>query len=341
MDPEFSPPPETIECPLCLGQGQMTRAEVLERLGMKDFARVAQLSAEEAIRLLLKIENEAEQGRWAKFELELTKRIAHVNERHQAELQQLTTEKKELTIRLAEFERTASTTIDNAKLQERLATERELQAQITALTKRLIELEAAQLVAEEQKKVEVVKVRTELEAALHSEKTKVSDLDRRVKDNLDEITNLREKNTTLEAEMAKATRVGRREEIDFAEEARTWPGVWISEKLRRHGDYLMAYRDPAGNAIDPKIVVDNKDKESMIAEGDIKKLIRDAKERRSPIGILIAREESQLRQLDRDCRWGQEDGVWILRTTRQCLPRDLEVLRPLFVSVRANTWLTD
>jgi hypothetical protein len=29
--------PETIECPLCLGRGQLTRAEVLERLGMKDF----------------------------------------------------------------------------------------------------------------------------------------------------------------------------------------------------------------------------------------------------------------------------------------------------------------
>jgi hypothetical protein len=43
--------PESIECPLCVGKGELSRTEVLERLGMKDFARVAQLSAEEAIRL--------------------------------------------------------------------------------------------------------------------------------------------------------------------------------------------------------------------------------------------------------------------------------------------------
>ena len=53
--------PDTIECPLCIGRGELTRTEILERLGMKDFARVAQLSAEEAIRLLLKTEKESEQ----------------------------------------------------------------------------------------------------------------------------------------------------------------------------------------------------------------------------------------------------------------------------------------
>ena len=50
---------ESIECPLCLGNGELSRTEVLERLGMKDFARVAQLSAEEAIRLLLANEKQA------------------------------------------------------------------------------------------------------------------------------------------------------------------------------------------------------------------------------------------------------------------------------------------
>jgi hypothetical protein len=44
---------EAIECPLCLGEGNLKRTEVLDRLGVKDFARVAQLSAEEAFRLLL------------------------------------------------------------------------------------------------------------------------------------------------------------------------------------------------------------------------------------------------------------------------------------------------
>ena len=71
--------PEAIECPLCLGKGELSRTEVLERLGMKDYARVAQLSAEEAIRLLLAKEKHAEQGRWAKFEVELTKRLAFLS----------------------------------------------------------------------------------------------------------------------------------------------------------------------------------------------------------------------------------------------------------------------
>jgi hypothetical protein len=34
-----SPPTEAIECPLCLGEGKLKRAELLDRLGVKDFAR--------------------------------------------------------------------------------------------------------------------------------------------------------------------------------------------------------------------------------------------------------------------------------------------------------------
>src|ERR1700738_4538553 len=58
---------ETIECPLCLGEGELTRAEVLDRLGVKDFARVAQLSAEEAFRLLLQKQEHAVQNDWSPF----------------------------------------------------------------------------------------------------------------------------------------------------------------------------------------------------------------------------------------------------------------------------------
>jgi len=79
--------PETIDCPLCLGRGQLSRTEVLERLGMKDFTRVAQLSAEEAIRLILTKEKDSDQARWAKFDVELTKRVADLTEKHQAEVQ--------------------------------------------------------------------------------------------------------------------------------------------------------------------------------------------------------------------------------------------------------------
>jgi len=67
--------PEAIECPLCLGKGELSRTEVLERQGIKDYARVAQLSAEEAIRLVMKKEKDAEQAR-AKFDAELARQLA-------------------------------------------------------------------------------------------------------------------------------------------------------------------------------------------------------------------------------------------------------------------------
>ena len=53
--------------------------------------------------------------------------------------------------------------------------------------------------------------------------------------------------------------------------------------------------------------MDNKDK-ATVTEGDIKKLIRDVKERHCPVGVIVAREECQLRQHDRERRWGQEEG---------------------------------
>jgi DNA repair exonuclease SbcCD ATPase subunit len=327
--------PETIECPLCLGMGELSRTEVLERLGMKDFARVAQLSAEEAIRLVLKKEMDAEQGRWAKFEVELTKRLAEVTGRHNAELQKLQTEKSELSARLKGLEKTASTTLDNARQEERLAAEKETQKQIAALTKQIAGLEAAEKLAEEQKKAEVAKARAELEAALSNEKAKANDLSRQGNDYLQEIGSLRDRNQQLEAEMSKVARVGKKEEMDFAEEARAWMGIWVGEKLPRNGDYLMAFSDAAGNALEPTMVVDNKDK-ATVAEADIRKLVRDARERKLPVAVLVTREESQLRHVDRQCRWAQEDGVWLLRSTRAWLPRDLEVLRPVFERMRAE-----
>ncbi len=134
--------------------------------------------------------------------------------------------------------------------------------------------------------------------------------------------------------MAKVARVGKREEMDFAEEARSWPGIWI-EKLSRNGDFLMAFSDAAGNALEPGMVVDNKDK-ATVAEADVRKLVRVARERKLPVAVLVTREESQLRHADRQCRWAQEDGIWLLRSTRAWLPRDLEVLRPLFERMRAE-----
>jgi hypothetical protein len=83
------------------------------------------------------------------------------------------------------------------------------------------------------------------------------------------------------------------------------------------------------------MVVDNKDKDS-VTEVDIEKLVRDAKEQRTPVAVLLTREEDQLRQLDKDCRWSPKDNVWILRTTRQWLARDLDILRPVLERVRTE-----
>jgi hypothetical protein len=68
----------------------------------------------------------------------------------------------------------------------------------------------------------------------------------------------------------------------------------------------------------------------------LKKLIRDCKERGLMVGVIVTREETQLRQSDRECRWGQEEGIWLLRSTRAWLQRDLEVLKPVFERMRVE-----
>lgn len=248
-------PTDTLDCPLCLGEGKLRRTELLDRLGVRDFARVAQLSAEEAFRLLQQKHANETQQVWARFETELTKRTADAELRHRSELQGLT-------------------------------------IQNTALT-------------------------------------------RRVEDHLHEVAQLRERNQQLETELSKASRVGRREEIDFAEEARTWAGVWISEKLPKNGDFLISFRDGSGAPREPHMLIDVKDK-AVIAETDILKLVRDAKERNTPIAILVARDESQLRQIDRETRFSANDSILLLRTTRQLLPLDLGLLKPLAESLRLH-----
>jgi hypothetical protein len=241
MTLRFSSPTAKIECPLCAGAGELTRAEVLDRLGVKDFARVAQLSAEAAFRLLESKHDCEHQTAWSRFETELAKRTAEMGERFKDELRLALSEKESLC--------------------------------------------------------------------------------RRVEDSLRKIVELREQNQQLEAEMSKVARVGKREEMDFADEARTWAGISISEKLPRNGDFILSYRAPNGDPTEPKILIDNKDK-SVIAESDIDKIVRDARERSIGVAALVARDESQLRQVDRDFRWGRKDGVWLLRTTRQWIVRD-------------------
>ena len=248
-------PTDAIECPLCLGEGELKRTEVLDRLGVKDLARVAQLSAEEAFRLLIGKHKDDQQSVWLRFETELAKRMAEIRDRHKDES--------------------------------------------------------------------------------HATQSERDNLTRRVEDCLREVAQLRERNQELEAEMSKVSRIGKREEMDFADEARTWAGMSVSEKLPRNGDFIVAYRDPSGASVEPRMLVDNKDK-ATVTEGDIAKLVRDAKERSLSVAVLVARTEEQLRQVDRECRWEQEEGVWVLRTTRQWLPRDLEVLKPLLERMRTE-----
>jgi len=250
-----SSPTERIECPLCCGTGELTRAEILDRLGVKDFARVAQLSAEEAFRLLQSKHDREHQTAWSRFETELTKRTAEIRDRHKDELRSAQSQRDDLT--------------------------------------------------------------------------------RRVEDCLREVAQLREQNQALESELSKVARVGKLEEVSFADEARTWAGIAISEKLPRNGDFLISYRAPNGDPTEPKILIDNKDK-STIAESDIDKLIRDARERSIGVAALVARDETQLRQIDRESRWSRKDGVWLLRTTRQWIVRDLDLLKPIFERMRGQ-----
>jgi hypothetical protein len=324
-----------IECPLCLGQGKLTRAEVLDRLGVKDLARVAKLSAEEAFRMLLQEHKNQENTLWLRFENELTKRIDEVTSKHKNEIQALQTEKAALDVRLKEFQKNQDILLKNTKTSERLAVEKQMQGDIVSLSTRIKELQNTAKLLEQQKTVELEKVKTQLQVRITKEETEKNDLSRKAKDYLVEISDLRSQNDALKQEMSKVARVGRKEEIDFAEEAQTWPGIWLSEKLKRYGDYLLAYRDLSGEPLEPKMVVDNKNKDS-VTEDDVEKLIRDAGEQGVPVAALVARDECQLRTLDKEGRWASKDGVWILRTTRQWFRRDLDILKPIFESMRTE-----
>jgi DNA repair exonuclease SbcCD ATPase subunit len=324
-----------IECPLCLGQGKLTRAEVLDRLGVKDLARVAQLSAEEAFRMLLQEHKNQENTLWLRFENELTKRMNEVTSKHKNEIEMLQTAKAALEVRLNEFQKNQEAVLRNAKQSERLDAEEQLQDELVALNTRIAELEALAKLHEQQKTAELEKLKAQLQGRLTTEEKENKDLSRKVEDYLKEITDLRAAKDALQLEMAKVARIGKREEINFAEEVATWPGIWLSEKLKRYGDYLLAYRDARGEPLEPKMVLDNKDK-SSVTEDDVEKLIRDAGEQGAPVAALITKDESQLRTQDKEGRWASKDGVWILRTTRQWFHRDLDILKPLFETMRAE-----
>jgi hypothetical protein len=148
-------------------------------------------------------------------------------------------------------------------------------------------------------------------------------------------TQLNDKIRQLEVDLEGYRRTGRKEEMDFAEDVRKWPGIHLGDKLPKNGDYILSYRDPSGRPVDTEILVDNKDK-NKIDEDDITKLVRDAKERGTPIAIIVTRDESQLRRADWDDRFGDKDGVLVLRTTRSWLRAELDVLKPIVIGIRTK-----
>jgi hypothetical protein len=186
----------------------------------------------------------------------------------------------------------------------------------------------------------VAEIREQHKDELYLALSEKESLGRRVEDSLREMAELRERNQLLEGELAKVARVGKREEMTFEEEVRTWAGIWISDKLPRNGDFILAFRAPNGEPTEPKILIDCKNK-LVIAESDIEKLVRDARERSIAIAALVAREESQLREVDRESRWSRTDGVWLLRTTRKWIVRDVDLLKPIFERMRAQGDLLD
>lgn len=273
---------ESIDCPLCHGEGELTRGEVLNRLGVKEFATVARLSAEEAFRLLQCAYRQDSDLLWSRYQSELTRRLADAEQTYSGRVQ---------------------------------------------------ELESQLKLAREVTIVETQRIRNELETTIRSEQSSKEDIHRRVEECLSELSRFRSRNVELEAEVSKAAKRGKLEELSFEQEVQTWPGISIGPKLAKNGDFVLAFRDSSGAATEPKLLIDNKNK-TTIAESDIRKLVSDAKQRRAAVAVLVASDESQLRQGDRDCRWSQNDGIWLLRTTRQWFRRDLDVLRPVLESMR-------
>jgi len=101
------------------------------------------------------------------------------------------------------------------------------------------------------------RLRNELEAKLRSEQSDKQDLRRRIEEYLAGASRLRTRNQEHEMEMAKVEHHGKAEEISFETEVQTWTGICVSERLPRNGDYVLAFRDPSGAQVDPRLLVDN------------------------------------------------------------------------------------
>jgi hypothetical protein len=93
---------------------------------------------------------------------------------------------------------------------------------------------------------------------------------------------------------------------------------------------------PQCSRLPTRLLIDNKDK-AAITEGDIKKLIRDAKERHAPVCAMVAIGMSRsFARLTTIVAGHRKQGIWVLRSIRSWLRRDLDVLRPLLERMRTE-----
>jgi hypothetical protein len=388
---------ELVDCPLCDGEGQLERATILARLGMTDHARVAELSAQEAFRLVMKKQAAEEEANWRRFEAEIAKRANAIEDSFNKQVNAIRLEKETLERKLNDSVKAHETAVKQAQEKQRLADERAVQEQtasfreeksaleqahqsavnelqleknrlamelqqlregqsaqlvqvretdkatllrqtqdeIAALKGQLAEAKGQAAALQKEREAAVAAIKTQLESEVAKVRGNVEDLNRKIEGYLSEIKQKQGRVQELEAELAKTARIGKREEMSFEEEARTWRGIYVSEKQNRMGDYIIGYRDAAGNVLEPRILIDNKDKGTITSE-DIQKLLRDADARKLSVAALVAHDDSQLRQVDKEHRWASENGIWLLRTARAWLPRDLEVLRPVLDRMRTE-----
>lgn len=311
-----------VACPLCDGKGRLSRAYLYEQLGVRDMAKLATHTAKEAVA-------ELTDKLWGQYRDNLDKQVKAESERLKSEIDRLTAEQLALEARnkalnesIAEKERTARDSQKNEDQSLWLEEKQKYLDEAARIRQELAELKAASLQAESKERNAVEKatleskgelglVRTQLQTALH---------------NLAQVESAR---AELEKRLSATAVQGRVEEQAFESEVATIPGIWIGEKLKKMGDYLIRLRGPNGEPVETStLVVDNKDKDKFTS-GDIDKLVRDAQHHKSGLAALVASDETCLRREDMERRFEVISGVSVLRTTRQWFARDLDLIRPL------------
>ncbi|MBE7491418.1 MAG: hypothetical protein HS108_06640 [Planctomycetes bacterium] len=313
---------DTFECPLCAGRGRLGRLEFFEKTGMREPSLIAELSAKKAVESM-------HTRLWGDFRAQLAEQVTARTKKLDEELLELKSTNRRLEDKLAELQESHATDIAQAKKdqantdKDAWLKEREtIQQQLMELQGQLEKARVAAESAEEQRKNAVASAVLELKEQLNLLNTRLHGTEEKLK--LADAAR-----AELEKQLSATAVQGRVEERAFADIVAEIPGIWISDKLKKYGDYLVRLRGPDGQPLEGStLVVDNKDKEKFTPE-DITKLVRDAQHHQSGLAVLVGSEESCFRREDYERRFDVVSGVALLRTTRQWFVRDLDLLRPL------------